>query len=288
MPFFSKSNKILTSKLGDQGWFPKDTDNLKAMLDELLKGTSDGAKIKAMICPHAGYIYSGDVLAKAVINIDQNKYSKIIILGPCHYATRNDLAIVTDYEAIETPIGLTKLLKTDIAKLIENPFFKIEDQIHTPEHSIQMQIPPLQLRCPKTPILPIILGSLSIEASKAIANQIAKIIDENTLILVSSDFTHYGDYFDFTPFEKGNVREEIEKHDMKAIQPIIQNDILSYQKFIRTNNHTICGCYAIEVLMQLCKNNTEFKLCAYKTSGDLTGDYSHSVSYASIIAHGKW
>jgi len=291
MSFFSKDQNILISKLGHDGWYPKDKHVLKNMLDEMLQGSVSEAKIKAMICPHAGYLYSGDVLAKAVINIDQSQYSKIIILGPCHYANVQDLAILTNYKAIETPIGTTHLLQSDIETLIENPFFRIEDQIHKPEHSIQMQIPPLQFKCPNTPILPIILGSLSIEASQAIASQISKIIDQDTLILVSSDFTHYGDNFDFTPFENpadGSTREQIEKHDMKAIQPIIQNDLLSYQEFIRTNNHTICGCFAIEVLMQLCHNNTEFKLCAYKTSGDLTGDYSHSVSYASIIAHGRW
>jgi AmmeMemoRadiSam system protein B len=291
MPFFLQDQNILISKLGNDGWYPKDKHVLKNMLDEMLQGSASKAKIKAMICPHAGYIYSGDVLAKAVINIDQNQYSKIIILGPCHYAAKNNLAIVTDFDAIETPIGIAKLLKTDVKTLLENPFFRIEDQIHKPEHSIQMLIPPLQWQCPNIPIVPIIVGSLSIEASHAIASQISQIIDQDTLVLVSSDFTHYGDYFDFTPFENpayGSTREQIEKHDMKAIQPIIENDLLSYQKFIRTKNQTICGCYAIEVLMQLCHNNTEFKLCAYKTSGDLTGDYSHSVSYASIIAHGRW
>ncbi|MBT4989212.1 MAG: AmmeMemoRadiSam system protein B [Rickettsiales bacterium] len=286
------NSAILKSKLSKDGWYPEDSNRLLSALDKMLTGTTFAEPVKAMICPHAGYIYSGNVLGKAAINISKNHYSKIIILGPCHYAAVKDLAILTNYQSIQTPIGTSNILSDDVDKLIKHPLFEIEDKFHKAEHSIQMQIPVLQYLCPETPILPIIFGSLSWEASKEIANQITQIIDNKTLIIVSSDFTHYGDNFDFAPFtdrSKGTVREQIESHDMNAINPILANDINSYQDFIRTENHTICGCYAIEVLMQLCKNNqTKFKLCDYKTSGDLTGDYSHSVSYAAIVALGRW
>ena len=155
-----------------------------------------------------------------------------------------------------------------------------------------MHIPFLQAVFPELPIIPIIIGNLSPQVSHSIAQSLKHIIDDQTLIMISSDFTHYGDRFGYLPFQDQNsdtTRENIKSIDMGAINPIIENDLESYSDYIKNTENTICGRYAIQILLELCKDSpSEITLCDYQTSGDLTGDYSNCVSYASLSIQGGW
>jgi hypothetical protein len=103
--------------------------------------------------------------------------------------------------------------------------------------------------------------------------------------VVSSDFTHYGPRFGYVPFDK-DVPEAIERLDLGAVQPIVDLDAPGFERYVRETGATICGHAAISVLLRLLGGETTGRLDAYDTSGRITGDWGHSVSYAALSFHG--
>ena len=109
-------------------------------------------------------------------------------------------------------------------------------------------------------------------------------MDANTLIVVSSDFTHYGRYFGYLPFPLNkDTRQKIEELDGGAIDRIVDVDFVGYQQYLAKTRATICGKVPIGLLLKILPRDVKGKLVYYYMSGDSTGDYGISVSYASIV-----
>ena len=176
-------------------------------------------------------------------------------------------------------------------KLIDSTHLKFEDEhpligtvptAHIMEHSIETQLPFLQVVLDDFKIVPLLIGYLRKDDYQILANAIKPFIDENTLIVTSSDFLHYGDRYSFKPFSK-NIEENINKYDQAAFNAItaVNIDALSYFKAHTDAN--ICGFIPIYLLLHTLPKGTVGQLVNYDTSGRQTGDFTSSVSYASII-----
>lgn len=233
-------------------WYPQDKNELNEMLEGFLKSKRKiKEKIQGIIVPHAGYAYSGKIAGKAYSMLKGKRNKLVVIIGPSHYFALREIAM-HNQKSWKTPFGDIKIAKTKIN------FTKANFLI---EHAIDNQIPFLQKLGFKE-ILPLIVGEISEEQAKDIAKKLAKI---NAIFIFSSDLSHFLSY------------EEAVKKDKEAIRAIENLDIDALDE------NSACGIFPFRIFMELAKiKRWKPRLIEYKNSGDVTGDKSSVVGYASF------
>ncbi len=265
-------------------WYPADPEALARMVDELV---GEGApslrgRPRALVEPHAGYIYSGAVAGKGFRLLRAAAPSRVVLLGPSHYEAFRG-ACLPDAEAYRTPLGDVPLEREAIAALARIPSFRVSNRPYRLEHSLEAEIPFLQrVLAPGWTLLPVLLGAGTWgPPAQGIADALREWLEADTLLVVSSDFTHFGPRFAYVPFTS-NVPQRIEALDRGAIERIVEGDLEGFEAYVQRTGATICGRDAIDVLLRTLTPETRGALVAYDTSGRLTGDWTHSVSYAAI------
>ncbi len=267
-------------------FYPADSAVLRKMIKGLFEKAlpSKPGDVLAIISPHAGYVYSGEVAATSFNRIDPDKkYDNIFIIASSHRAYYQGASI---YSAgnYETPLGEVRV-NIDLAnKLIsENKIFSYVPEAHTGEHSIEVQLPLLQYRM-KIPfqIVPIVIGTQTATDCRKIAKVLKPYLNENNLFIISSDFSHYPSYDDAV------------RLDRKTAEAIISNNPGSFLKEIQNPANSgvpelatrACGWTSILTLLYMTenRNDIEYELLQYKNSGDAEiGDRRRVVGYNSII-----
>ncbi len=239
-------------------------------------------EVKAVIVPHAGYIFSGELAGKVISLIKSKK--NFIILGVNHSGFGNKLSF--SERDFETPLGNVKN-NVDLSRRIlerlkkEDLDVNINERAHQFEHSIEVQLPFLQLSQKKFDIAPILLRGLSYEECRKVALILASFVSDDTCIVVSSDFTHYGFSYGFVPFTS-DVKENLYKLDKEIINEILA--LNSRKVYGKASKSTVCGVLGITVLTELAKiKKLKPKLVDYYTSGDISGDFNNAVGYAGLI-----
>ncbi len=239
-----------------------------------LPPTQEKKKIYGVICPHAGYMYSGPIACHSFYSISSESPELFIIIGPNHWGVGCNVAAMKDC-SWETPLGQVEVDSdaaselSKISNIVDLDFFS-----HTKEHSLEVQVPMLQEVYSKFKILPIILIDQEKNAAEEIGEAVATISKQkNSMIIGSSDFTHY------------EPNEFAHDQDKALIKPILDLDVDQFYKVLYEKNVTACGYGAIASTMIACKKlgATKGELLKYATSGDVTGDTSSVVGYGSII-----
>ena len=264
---------ILQSPFGDQGWFENQHELLLEQIDKSIN-TRQSLHTRAVIAPHAGYRWCGDVFGSVMSHVHDN-YDRVIIIGPSHRVRFNNMFVGCDFDCVSTPLGDCEVMK------ITSDVVTFNNNIHYNEHSIQMHVPYVQRCCPQASIVPLLVSNYDTAHLHKLAECIKNLVDDETLIMISSDFTHHGDKFNYKPYHV-DVEDSIERFDRQVIEHIINNDITSLED-VAANENTICGINAIRLLMHVfddCAFDAE--LCKYNMSGNLTNDYTNTVSYAGI------
>lgn len=232
------------------------------------------SKIFGVICPHAGFVYSGPIACNSLYSISSESPELFIIIGPNHWGIGRSVATMKDCEW-QTPLGNVEVDSesaeeiSQLSKTIEPDYFS-----HTREHSIEVQIPILQNIFSNFKILPILLVNQSKEVAKDVGLAIAKIArKKNVMIIGSSDFTHY------------EPNEFAHEQDMALIEPILEMDVDKFYDVLQKRKVSACGYGAIASTIIACKDLGAIKgeLLKYATSGDVTGDMSSVVGYGSIV-----
>jgi MEMO1 family protein len=260
-------------------------DNAKSESSNIIPKNS---KVKAVILPHAGYVFSGKTAIKTLITAKENNYRNIFIIAPSHYVGFEGIALST-YDEYETPFGNITANKALVNELSKNNF-PTRNEPHKHEHSLEVQLPIIKDLFPDIPIIPMICGFINNPQAKNIAEKLQKYWnDDNNLWVISSDFTHYGRNFNYTPFTD-NIKDNLSKLDNDAIKEILELNPELFNDYLEKTGVTICGKHPISIMLYLAKyyskdNNLKTKLIEYTTSGDLTGDYHHCVSYAGITVY---
>lgn len=256
-------------------FYSNNVRDLKFDLSRLIVFSEEKLKVKGVIAPHAGYMYSGWVAGKVYGAILPPEIA--IIIGPNHTGLGRRIAVF-DGESFITPLGEVFVDKELVEDLTNSVSILSSDiMAHLHEHSIEVQIPFLQYLNPNIKIVPICLGRLNLEEiiilGGGIAESVKKRSDKYIVIIASSDFSHY-------------VPHKIAKeNDLEAIKEIIN---LSEEKFVtlvEEKNLSICGYIPIAVTINACKTlgATNAKLIDYMTSGDVIKDYDSVVGYGGII-----
>jgi AmmeMemoRadiSam system protein B len=244
-----------------------------------------GKKIVGLIAPHAGFFASGHCAAWAYRQLkDLGHIRRVILLGVSHRGNFYG-ACVSDFSHNATPLGKIAVDRNIVKKLAGEKNFRINNRIMQHEHSLENQLPFLQrvLANESFKIVPILFGYLNKQDFSYMAGIIAKYIDDRTLIVASSDFTHFGASFGYLPFAE-KIKDNITKLDMGMIKSIMRLDFDGYFKYQKKTGITMCGFFPVGVLLKIFSNDrNRGYLVNYYKSGDLSGDYQKSVSYAAIV-----
>ncbi|MFQ6074238.1 MAG: AmmeMemoRadiSam system protein B [Candidatus Bathyarchaeia archaeon] len=232
--------------------------------------------VVGLVCPHAGYMYSGPIAAHAYYNLAADgKPDTVVLFGPNHTGHGSALALMRD-GVWRTPLGDLEV-DTETANLIlkESSIIDVDDSAHAFEHSIEVQLPFLQyLYGSAFKFVPICFLMQDLQSSREVGTAVAKALtDKNALVIASTDMTHY------------EPQKTAEQKDKAVIQAALKFDAESLYSTVEARHISMCGYGPTIAAMTAAKalNAKEAKLLCYKTSGDITGDYSSVVGYASMM-----
>ncbi len=230
-------------------------------------------KIKSLIAPHAGYMYSGKPAAHSYINLyEDGRPDHIVIIGPNHSGMGAPVAVCD--EDWKTPLGLAKYDRQLGSLIVDRNKFATSDCIaHSSEHSIEVQIPFLQYAFGEDfSFVPICLRDYRYETIESLGKTIAELAaDMDILVIASSDFTHF------------ESAQSAKMKDNQAMEFLEYLDPKGFMNFVQEHRVSICGSGPIATSLVFAKElgATNFKLLKYATSGDVTGDNSNVVAYVS-------
>jgi len=232
-------------------------------------------RIYGIVSPHAGYVYSGAVAANGYYETSSMNFDRIVMIGPNHYGIGTGLATVRN-GIWETPLGEVEVDSELASQIAENSgILDFDELAHSRDHCLEVQLPFLQyIKKNQFKIVPIIM----IMQDKVTASEIGESIaistrNLNTLLIASSDFTHY------------EPNDEAYRKDDELIKAILSLDISNFYSTFERLNVSACGYGAIASIMTAAKSlgATKGELLRYATSGDVMGDINNVVGYASII-----
>ncbi len=255
-------------------FYPQDPDRLHRLLTELdaeARATPvplpAGGILKALVLPHAGYVYSGWTAAHAGQVLRGRHYAKVIVVAPDHrVGLRN--AVISDVDAYQTPLGRIRL-HPDAGRLRRrNPLFGSSHRSDNHEHALEVVLPYLQHYLGPFELVPIVLGPGDIDR---LADALTPLLEADTLLVISSDLSHY------LPYEKARA------HDRKTLDLITRLAVDA----LGQRENCACGKIPLQVLMTLARRlEWEPVLLHYANSGDTAGDKGRVVGYAALAFFG--
>ena len=256
----------------------------------LHRGSADSRRVAALIVPHAGYYYSGNVAASAYMALNPKQpYKRIFLLGPSHHEWLDGASVNTEADYYATPLGNVKvdretgmaLTTTDGTDLTDSEkVFFYWPEAHDREHCLEVQLPFLQRRLGDVPpIVPIIISTNDFQKLSRMAETLKPYFTDENLFVISSDFSHYPRYEDAYEAD-GKTGKAIESGDVGQFIAAIEENARSGKRNLATS---ACGEFAIITLMLMLDSNYEVKHLMYQNSGDI-GDTDHSrvVGYHSF------
>ena len=270
-------------------FYPADPKELSQMIDDMLAKAAPPAvngEILAAVAPHAGYPYSGPVAAWTYAALQTqavkgHKYSRVVLIAPSHYVGF-DFTSVYDGDAYSTPLGLVPVDKEFAHRLAKmSPTIELSEKGHqatkdAPEHSVEVELPWLQkVLGGNFELVPIVMGDQSYESSRALGVALAKMLrnDHSTLVLASSDLSHYHTY------------DEAETIDHKTLHAIESWDYLSMSRNFDARVWEACGGAPIVAAMIYAERMgaNQAQVLRYANTGDVTGDHSRVVGYSADV-----
>lgn len=263
------------------GFYPLERNQLFSQLNHFFSSVPEievEGKIKVLVVPHAGYPYSGEIAASAFTLLKGKKTSLVVLVGSAHRAFVRGAAIDgVDYYL--TPLGRVKVNK-EAAEEIANSgsFIYFDSTAHAQEHSIEVQLPFLQLILGDFEIVPIVMGDYSTTYVSDLAGAVARVAsDDRCVFVASSDLSHY------------HPSEVARKMDLQALELIRELNQQTLYKKINSGEVELCGAGAVLVSMDLARrlDAKEVKVLKYANSGDITGDKAAVVGYAAVCFASK-
>jgi AmmeMemoRadiSam system protein B/AmmeMemoRadiSam system protein A len=283
------AKKVMVSPLAGR-WFPSGERALRDDIAERCKGISVVRKknVCAAVVPHAGYRYSGSVAAGVYLRIDPKRYSRVVVIGPSHYVGMHNRMSVPDATHFLTPLGELPADTAFVEKMRKLPFVTCEPAAHASEHSDQIQLPLIQACLSSNlPAVCVVCGQFDASSLVAAATAFRELLDDQTLVVASSDFTHYGSNFGYVPFTK-DVEKNLESLDMGVFDLFARKDLPGFTKYLNDTGATVCGRDPLAFLLAMMPADAKVERTAYETSGKMLHDDQNSVSYVGALVLGSW
>jgi AmmeMemoRadiSam system protein B len=247
-------------------FYPANPYQLHNIIEQFLTAAEAPAKVpKAIIVPHAGYVYSGPIAATAYARLRQahQLITRVVLIGPSHHVGFKGLAVSRAFEFI-TPLGSIPVDQSAIQAILQLPFVEYIEQAHAYEHSLEVQLPFLQEVLNNFSIVPIVAGDAS-------PDQVCTVLEmlwggPETLILISSDLSHYHDYA---------TAKQLDKATSQAIEGLHYEDLEA---------ECACGRVGVRGLLKLARDKSlAIKTIDLRNSGDTSGDKQKVVGYGAYV-----
>jgi AmmeMemoRadiSam system protein B len=247
-------------------FYPDDPRELHALVSGYLATVASGDVVpKAIIAPHAGYIYSGPIAASAYARIQpaRGRITRVVLLGPAHRVGFHGLALSSaDY--FQTPLGRITVDQEAVKKISGLPQVDVIDAAHMQEHSLEVHLPFLQEVLGEFSLVPLVVGDAG-------PNEVAEVLETlwggpETLIVISSDLSHYHDY---------KTAQRLDRATSQAIEQLRLEDI--------QYDHA-CGRNPVSGLLQVARQRgLKAKTIDLRNSGDTAGSHDRVVGYGAYI-----
>ncbi len=263
-------------------FYSKDAERLSIEVKQAIleAKTFKKEKVKAIIVPHAGYVFSAPVAALSYKTLHK-KYKNIFLIGSSHYANF-DGASIYNIGSYKTPLGKIKMSQNIISLLMKNPPFSYQKEAHSKEHTLEVQLPFLQtIYGDELSIVPIIIGTQNMQSLIKISKLLKPYFDdEDNLFVISTDLSHYPLYEDANRVDAKTLNAIVQNSPQKFIDAVIQNE-KSLTKGLLTS---ACGWNSILILLNMTKEESyKYEILGYKNSGDTKyGDKEKVVGYGAI------
>ena len=245
------------------GFYPDDPNVLRAQVDGLINQAKarNIRGLRALVCPHAGYQYSGPIAASGFKQLVGLKFDRVVVMAPSHHVPFAGVAI-PDVDALRTPIGTIPMSNVARKLAAQRPFL-VDSVPHAREHALEVELPFLQCVLERFELVPLVFGEVD-EAE--VARRLNPLVDARTLFVASSDLSHY------YPYEKA------QQLDHATVDAIVNLDVDGL-----VNHGQACGKSPILTLVHLARlRGWKTLLLDYRNSGDTAGDRSRVVGYAAI------
>jgi len=241
---------------------------LKQDIERLLECNPASHKIrpKALICPHAGYVYSGPIAAKAynLLRPFAQNIKRVVLLGPAHRVALRGIALSSAL-FFDTPLGRIKVDHDADQKLANHKELTQNDEAHKLEHSLEVQLPFLQILLADFCLVPLVVGQCDANIVSAVLNDIWG--DEDTLIIISTDLSH------FLPYAAAQQTDQETSQAILAFSDKLSGD-------------QACGVYPLNGLSRIARQrNMTINLVDLRNSGDTVGDKQQVVGYGSFALY---
>jgi MEMO1 family protein len=245
-------------------FYPSDPGRLRVEVSELLAGApGHSGTPKALIAPHAGYVYSGQVAATAFAALQglADTVERVVLIGPAHYVRLRGIAAPTA-GAFATPLGRVPVDQEALAAIADLPFVSEADAPHAPEHALEVELPFLQLVLASFALVPLVVG-------EATPEQVAEVLARlwggpETLLVVSSDLSHYHEYGEAQRLD-AETAAAIERGDCAALSP-----------------GRACGFLPVAgLLLEAGRRGLNARRLMLCNSGDTAGDRNRVVGYGA-------
>ncbi|RME42835.1 MAG: AmmeMemoRadiSam system protein B [Chloroflexi bacterium] len=249
-------------------FYPANPTILRDMVNAYLEAAParNLGDVRAVIAPHAGYIYSGPIAGysfKALAGKPQGRYT-VYLMGPAHYVPVNGVAIGL-FDCFETPLGAVPVATDEAQALVERGApFHANNQAHLPEHCLEVELPFLQMTLPDCQIVPMLFGHVD---PAVVGLDLAELLKDDPwrLVVVSSDLSHYHGY------------ETAQRMDRAFLNAVVAGDA------DRAAQGEACGLMPVLTLMTVAgRLNWQPTLLDYRNSGDTGGDKAGVVGYAAV------
>jgi len=275
-------------------WYPtkskllhKALQDLEVQAHEKYPCAVKSSSVKAILVPHAAYVYSGLVATSAYQVIVPGTFKRVIILAPSHFESFPGVALPgTEYEFYKSRLGYIPLDSAMLKGLSsdESGLFHQRHRAHELDHSIEMQIPLIQKYCGECKVVPLLMGSVSDDQMETVVQTLKPYLDDTTLLVVSSDITHYGSIFGYVPFAL-DIAQNIIALDDQVVASLQNLDLPGFRAMLKRTQSTLCGATPIACLLSLLQDRSDISayVTGYERSSGEEKNPEHSVSYLGMV-----
>jgi AmmeMemoRadiSam system protein B/AmmeMemoRadiSam system protein A len=237
-------------------------------------------------------VYSGAVAGKAFAGVDAGSTRRVILIGPSHHMAYDGGALpARDITAFTTPLGDLAVDTKSLATLRKHRDYRGPPGAHGPEHCLEVELPFIQVTAPEARIVPILVGNeTDLVTARRMAAALVSLLDEETIVVVSSDFTHHGSNYRWTPFKEPDLGGQLVRLGRATADRLAAADPVGFWRQVEVSGDTVCGARPAAVLAELLRHAFDGagEVLEVTTSGHVSGRWDLSVTYASVAYHGSW
>ena len=257
-------------------FYPSDPTELREFCQKHLASQEVPVRAKAVILPHAGYVYSGRTACRTLSNI--NVPENVVLTGPDHFGAGPEFSLFPR-GAWENPLGSVPVAEDLASALLESSHdIHADENAHRAEHSLEVLLPFLQFKNPDVKITPLLAGTLDFDLAARVSRQMGEILalkmqTQDVLVVISNDMSHY------------EPEDATRRKDQYALEAILKLDARELLKAIQLYKITMCGMVPVFMLLTMKDylGITKARLVEYTTSAEASGDRSRVVGYAGFI-----